>query len=284
MDRRRGGSRHRGVAGGCGRHRQGRAGRGRGGYRRLARLRRAGRVRQGLRLGHRLRGEDRLQGERQDRRDLGRDGRADERGRFRPRHGVGRCVASRLVSGKRVQPVNVDLIPSWNKVDARLQNAPWHTVDGVHYGVPYQWGSNVLMYNTEVFKDGAPKSWNVVFEPMNLPDGKSNQGRVQAFDGPIYIADAALYLMKHQARTRHQGSVRADRGPVQGGARSAARAAQDRRPLLARRHGPDRRLQERGNCRIVLMAVPGEPAARPNRSRSPAPSRTKARPAGPTRR
>ena len=54
------------------------------------------------------------------------------------------------------------------------------------------------MYNTEVFKDGAPKSWNVVFEAMDLPDGKPNKGRVQAFDGPIYIADAALYLMKHK--------------------------------------------------------------------------------------
>src|SRR4029450_1607401 len=39
-------------------------------------------------------------------------------------------------------------------------------------------------------------SWNVVFEEQTLPDGKSNKGRVQAFDGPIYIADAALYLMK----------------------------------------------------------------------------------------
>ena len=53
------------------------------------------------------------------------------------------------------------------------------------------------MYNTEVFKE-APTSWNVVFEPMDLPDGKPNAGRVQAFDGPIYIADAALYLMKHK--------------------------------------------------------------------------------------
>jgi len=103
----------------------------------------------------------------------------------------------RLVSGKRVQPVNVDLIPSWKTVDERLQNAPWHTVDGTHYGVPYQWGANVLAYNTGVFKD-PPKSWNVVFEEQNLPDGKSNKGRVQAFDGPIYIADAALYLMKHK--------------------------------------------------------------------------------------
>jgi len=34
-----------------------------------------------------------------------------------------------------------------------------------------------------------------VFEEQMLDDGKSNKGRVQAFDGPIYIADAALYLM-----------------------------------------------------------------------------------------
>ncbi len=100
----------------------------------------------------------------------------------------------RLVAGKRVQEINTGLIPSWGRIDPRLQNAPWHTVDGKHYGVPYQWGSNILMYNTEVFKT-PPASWNVVFEPQTLPDGKPNQGRVQAFDGPIYIADAALYLM-----------------------------------------------------------------------------------------
>jgi putative spermidine/putrescine transport system substrate-binding protein len=100
----------------------------------------------------------------------------------------------RLISGKRVQPVNTALVPSWSTVDERLQNAPWHTVDGVHYGVPYQWGANVLAYNTKVFPE-APKSWSVVFEEQNLPDGKSNKGRVQAFDGPIYIADAALFLM-----------------------------------------------------------------------------------------
>jgi len=37
----------------------------------------------------------------------------------------------------------------------------------------------------------------VVFEEQTLPDGQSNRGRVQAFDGPIYIADAALYLKYH---------------------------------------------------------------------------------------
>ena len=103
----------------------------------------------------------------------------------------------RLVAGKRVQPINTDLIPSWKNVDQRLKDAPWFTVGGVHYGVPYQWGPNILMYNTEVFKE-APKSWNVVFEEMKLPDGKSNKGRVQAYDGPIHIADAANYLMFHK--------------------------------------------------------------------------------------
>jgi putative spermidine/putrescine transport system substrate-binding protein len=102
----------------------------------------------------------------------------------------------RLIAGKRVQEINTGLVPSWKDVDDRLQDAPWHTVDGKHYGTPYMWGPNVLMYNTEVFKE-PPKSWNVVFEEMTLPDGKSNKGRVQAYDGPIHVADAANYLMKH---------------------------------------------------------------------------------------
>ncbi|MEP6827520.1 MAG: extracellular solute-binding protein, partial [Aestuariivirga sp.] len=101
----------------------------------------------------------------------------------------------RLIAGKKVQPIDTSKIPNWANVDKRLQEAPWHTVDGKHYGTPYQWGPNVLAYNSNVFKD-APKSWSVVFEEQMLPDGKSNKGRVQAYYGPIYIADAALYLMK----------------------------------------------------------------------------------------
>ncbi len=103
----------------------------------------------------------------------------------------------RLIVGKRVQEINIDLIPSWDDVDDRLKNAPWHTVGGKHYGTPYMWGPNVLMYNTDVFPE-PPTSWSVVFEEQTLPDGKSNEGRVQAYDGPIHVADAALYLMTHK--------------------------------------------------------------------------------------
>jgi len=100
----------------------------------------------------------------------------------------------RLIRGGTVQAIDVARVPSYGLLDPHLKEAAWHFVDGKHYGVPYQWGPNVLMYNTKVFKS-PPTSWAVVFEPQKLPDGKPNKGRVQAYDGPIYIADAALYLM-----------------------------------------------------------------------------------------
>jgi putative spermidine/putrescine transport system substrate-binding protein len=106
-------------------------------------------------------------------------------------------ASNRLIAAGKVQEINISLVPSWSKVDERLKNAPWHTVDGKHYGVPYQWGPNVLMYNTDAFAGAPPTSWSVVFEEQTLPDGESNKGRIQAYDGAIYIADAALYLKYH---------------------------------------------------------------------------------------
>lgn len=100
----------------------------------------------------------------------------------------------RLVAGGKVQPIDIARVASYSTIDPRLKSAPWHTVGGKHYGVPYQWGPNVLMYNTDVFVT-PPASWSVVFEEQKLADGRSNKGRVQAFNSPIYLADAALYLM-----------------------------------------------------------------------------------------
>jgi len=100
----------------------------------------------------------------------------------------------RLIRGGTVQPIDVNRVPSYVNVDERLKQSPWHFVDDKHYGTPYQWGPNVLMYDTKAFPT-APKSWSVVFEEQKLGDGKGNKGRVQAYDGPIYIADAAIYLM-----------------------------------------------------------------------------------------
>lgn len=100
----------------------------------------------------------------------------------------------RLIRGGTVQAIDLARVPSYSNVDDRMKEGSWHFVDGKHYGTPYQWGPNVLMYNTKAFPT-APTSWSVVFEETKLADGKSNKGRTQAYDGPIYIADAALYLM-----------------------------------------------------------------------------------------
>lgn len=98
-----------------------------------------------------------------------------------------------LIRAGMVLPIDVTRVPSYGTIDERLRTAPWHFVDGKHYGVPYQWGPNVLVYQTAVFKQ-PPDSWSVTFEVQRLPDGKPNHGRIQAYEGPIYIADAALYL------------------------------------------------------------------------------------------
>ncbi|EOI5724790.1 putative ABC transporter substrate-binding protein YdcS [Cronobacter turicensis] len=103
----------------------------------------------------------------------------------------------RLIMGKRVQPINTALIPNWKNVDPRLVKGEWFNLDGKVYGTPYQWGPNLLMYNTKAFPT-PPDSWAVLFVKQVLADGKSNQGRVQAYDGPIYIADAALYVKATQ--------------------------------------------------------------------------------------
>jgi putative spermidine/putrescine transport system substrate-binding protein len=106
-------------------------------------------------------------------------------------------ASDRLIHAGRVREVNTNTIAAWNTVDARLRDAPWNAVAGKRYGVPFQWNVNWLAYSTKVFKT-PPRSWKVVFEQTQLPDGRTNVGRIQAFNGAIYIADAALYLKSAQ--------------------------------------------------------------------------------------
>lgn len=98
----------------------------------------------------------------------------------------------RLIYGGDVAPVNTALIPNYADVFENLKNQPWNSVNNVAYGVPHGRGANLLAYNTDVVKP-APTSWGAVF------DAKSPYaGKITAYDSPIYIADAALYLMKTQ--------------------------------------------------------------------------------------
>ena len=101
-------------------------------------------------------------------------------------------LTARMVASKEAVEVNTDLIPNYEKVFEFLKDQEWNTFDGKHYGVPHGYGANLLMYNADEVKP-APTSWKAVFE-----DAEKYKGKVTAYDSPIYIADAALYLMKHQ--------------------------------------------------------------------------------------
>jgi len=98
----------------------------------------------------------------------------------------------RLIAAEDVVPVNTDLIPNYEGIYDFLKDKEWNSVDGESYGVPHGYGANLLMYNTEVVTE-EPTSWDVVFERASEFTGK-----VTAYDSPIYIADAAVYLMHHQ--------------------------------------------------------------------------------------
>ncbi|MDX6252654.1 MAG: putative spermidine/putrescine transport system substrate-binding protein, partial [Kribbellaceae bacterium] len=95
----------------------------------------------------------------------------------------------RLIAGGQVEPVNTDLIPNYADIYPFLKNRPWNSVKGQMYGVPHGYGANLLMWRTDKVKP-APTSWGVVFEADS-----PYKGNVTAYDSPIYIADAAMYLM-----------------------------------------------------------------------------------------
>ena len=98
----------------------------------------------------------------------------------------------RLIYAGDVAPVNTALVPNYTSINSFLKDRSWNSVDGQMYGIPHGWGANLLMWNTSKVKP-APTSWGVVFD-KNSP----YKGKVTAYDSPIYIADAALYLMKHK--------------------------------------------------------------------------------------
>jgi putative spermidine/putrescine transport system substrate-binding protein len=103
-------------------------------------------------------------------------------------------ATARLVDGKDVSPVNVDLVPNYKTVFADLKNQPYNTFDGTNYGVPHGRGANLLMWRSDKVTP-APTSWDVVLDPAKAAKYK---GSITAYDDPIYIADAALYLKSSQ--------------------------------------------------------------------------------------
>jgi putative spermidine/putrescine transport system substrate-binding protein len=94
----------------------------------------------------------------------------------------------RLIAGGDVAPVNTALVPNYKDVFPALKNKPWNSVDGQAYGIPHGRGANLLMWRSDKVKESLD-SWSAVFDQAS-----KYKGYVTAYDNPIYIADAAVYL------------------------------------------------------------------------------------------
>jgi putative spermidine/putrescine transport system substrate-binding protein len=106
-------------------------------------------------------------------------------------------ASNRLIAGGDVGAVDPSLFPEMENVIAPINpdggtDTQHYVVDGKVFGTPYMYGPNFLMYNTKEVSP-APTSWDVTFETSSPYAGK-----VTGYDSPIFIADAAMYLMTHQ--------------------------------------------------------------------------------------
>jgi putative spermidine/putrescine transport system substrate-binding protein len=94
----------------------------------------------------------------------------------------------KLIAGGDVVPIDTKLLTNWSDLAEMVQNQPYNSVDGKMYGAPHGYGANLLMWRTDTVNP-EPTSWAAVFD-ANSP----YKGKLTAYDDPIYIADAALYL------------------------------------------------------------------------------------------
>ena len=157
----------------------------------------------------RLREGDRLPGQRQDRQHLRRDGAADANRPVRRASRPRATRPARLFEGGDVDPINTDLIPNYADVYEGLKDQDYNTFDGQPYGVPHGRGANLLMWNTDEVTARRRRRGT-----SSSTTRAEQSGKVTAYDNPIYIADAALYLREHKPGARDRGSVRARPGAV----------------------------------------------------------------------
>ena len=106
-------------------------------------------------------------------------------------------ASMRLIAGKRVQPINVALMPELRQG----RPAPAEGALALRQRPALRRALPVGLERADVQHQGVRRqeadlagAW--CSRSRTCPTARRNKGRVQAFDGPIYIADAALYLMK----------------------------------------------------------------------------------------
>ncbi len=105
-------------------------------------------------------------------------------------------IAGKLMADQQVVPINTDLVESYKDLEPALRSQL--TKGGKHYGTPFTWGANLLMYDQRVVRP-QPDSWGAIFDPAQA---KKYAGRLVVRDSPLTLGDAALYLRAHNRKLK----------------------------------------------------------------------------------
>src|SRR5581483_1650658 len=72
----------------------------------------------------------------------------------------------RYLEQNLIHEIEFSKLPHVANLPAAFQNVAPTMKDGKHYGIPFAWGSLPLIYDKKAFPNGAPDSWNVMWDPQ----------------------------------------------------------------------------------------------------------------------
>ena len=89
-----------------------------------------------------------------------------------------------FAAARIIRPIDPALVPHFHTLRPAVRAAPALVRGGALLGVPFEWGPNLLIWNSKLLAH-TPISWNALYL-------KRNAGRISIPDDPMQIADAAM--------------------------------------------------------------------------------------------
>jgi spermidine/putrescine-binding protein len=95
-------------------------------------------------------------------------------------------VATMISSTGLAGPLDLTKLPAYRQLSPQLTSLPLVKVNGSVYGVPFMWGPDPMIYDTNVFPR-SPDSWNIFWDPKY-------RGKISVWDdlSTVYMAAQVL--------------------------------------------------------------------------------------------
>ena len=104
-------------------------------------------------------------------------------------------VATSIASGGLATPLDLAKIPSYGQLSPKLTSLPLVRLNGNVYGVPFMWGPDPIIYDSNAFPS-PPESWNIFWDPKM-------RGKVSVWDDLSTVYMAAQVLGYDKADPAH---------------------------------------------------------------------------------